>query len=456
MSYESARTFEIVDEYSRRLGEFVKVYKKGRPTIVLLPGGMGSQLDQSSDPYTDDTSVPFHSYDTVWIDLGLIFDQDALKLEIQADLHDLGNHIVVPNGEVRFIETPYTAAGSYFRGLEYNYVVFGFDWRRPISESAGFLQAFLRRMRDRVVAAHGQGEDPLPMTTLVCHSMGGLVATMFLHRVFGSDTQPADVQKWMDKVVTVGTPFYGTATHMDRYYVGDPMLNILYGAQAVARLVGTLPGPYILLFPDKDTYHRDGAALGLARYPVRDSENGPDADPYDAASFTRYPSSVSQQFLADARAERHTVTLPLPDAVSRDRVFHLRAQNTDTRVEIYWPDSGTPIAGKPGPGDGTVPFWAARLAQTPLGQVYALTMAADHMALMEHCETLEVIRKIVEDGRVPPAVTCPDQSLATSKAPRDDVRHFLEGVKAGTVAKTDAHARDKTVWRRIIEEARLC
>ncbi len=58
--------------------------------------------------------------------------------------------------------------------------MFGYDWRRPLEEAPGYLEHFLNLLRFQVVSRHGF--DPLPTTTLLCHSQGGLVAKVLMHR----------------------------------------------------------------------------------------------------------------------------------------------------------------------------------------------------------------------------------------------------------------------------------
>lgn len=47
MSYDSTRRRIIHDIHQARITEYAQRYRPGFPTIVLLPGGMGSQLDRS-------------------------------------------------------------------------------------------------------------------------------------------------------------------------------------------------------------------------------------------------------------------------------------------------------------------------------------------------------------------------------------------------------------------------
>jgi pimeloyl-ACP methyl ester carboxylesterase len=463
VGYDSARKKEILNAHNRHIEEFARGYKRKRPTILFLPGGMGSQIDRSNKPYAGASSLPF-TYDTIWIDPGIVFDKDALQLQIESNDHDIGNHICIPNGPLRILVKPYNVTENYFRDKGFNYLVFGFDWRRPLPESADFLHLFLKRLKQRVQVLWQ--EDPLPNTTILCHSMGGLVAKVFLHRVFQPKTAAADVRKWMCRLVTVATPFYGTATHMTRYYKGQQPLNTIYKANILARLTATFPGPYILMFLDAPTYHRYAAEFEISRYPVRDAAH-PDreADPFDRELLGRFPRWVYPGYLDQAARMRKIIARPLPDAVV-DRVFHLRALKTKTWVELKWravngptfnPEKDdSPISGRNGAGDGTVPFWAARLVQVPESQIFNLKKAIKHQQLMEHLETLTVIRRLIELDRMPQTVKVPDKSLASPRASLEAVTRFLENVAAGKIKRTDPEALDEKIWQRIVQEAILC
>ena len=45
MNYPVWRRHAIHNVYGSTISEFVDRYQRGRPTIVLLPGGMGSHLE---------------------------------------------------------------------------------------------------------------------------------------------------------------------------------------------------------------------------------------------------------------------------------------------------------------------------------------------------------------------------------------------------------------------------
>ena len=471
MTYRTARNRSIRDALGRRIEDFARRYRPGEPTIVLLPGGMGSQLDRSVRRYRSDGDLPFERYNPIWMDLGVLFAGDTLKLAMQAG-RDLANHIVIPDGPLDFLVNAYDGTERFFlceRG--WNYICFGFDWRRPVTEWAGFLETFLKRLGQRVKQL--RGESPLPNTTLLCHSMGGLVATAFLQRLASrSSFRPADIGQWLSSVVTVGTPYYGTATHMRRYYKGQGPLNRLHSATRIARIAGTLPGPYINHPLDRTTYQRDAVGLGksafpLTRYPMREAgDDKLEIDPFEPAAASRYPNWVSRAYLKQARQIRQMITRRLPAAMSR-RVFHLRSGRTQMSIEQKWRnvdgasfdperDAHPVLQSHEGPGDGTVPTWSARLVDTPLDHVYDFKHARKHVELTEHRETLGVVSALVEQGRLPVSIRTRDEDLGLRKASIRRMNTLIDDAVAGRIARDDSLSSDQAVWRRLVEEASLC
>ncbi|GAA4461618.1 hypothetical protein GCM10023170_064960 [Phytohabitans houttuyneae] len=80
------------------------------------------------------------------------------------------------------------------------FVAFPYDWRQPVeavaSRFADFAEAHLRRWRRNPLGG------PEAMLSLVCHSMGGLVAQHFVDVLGGRDS--------VRTTITLGTPFYGS------------------------------------------------------------------------------------------------------------------------------------------------------------------------------------------------------------------------------------------------------
>ena len=239
--YEMARDRQIKAAYDGRIEAFARDYRRGRPTVLLLPGGMGSCLKQTPAAYEPGTPLPapLHDCETIWMDEGLIFFKyDALKLALQTNggkgRRDLKDHLVVPDGEVNWsLITPYDGTRRYFRDQGYNFAVFGYDWRRSLSESAAYLTYFVNRLRRRVRSR--RGEDPLPAMTLLCHSMGGLVAKVFLSRKFRSAARRADVDRFFKCVITVGALLWDVGPHA-------ALLPGAAGTQSALRAAGWGPG----------------------------------------------------------------------------------------------------------------------------------------------------------------------------------------------------------------------
>ena len=451
MSYDIGRANAIRRAYAGHVKSFVERYIRGRKTVVLLPGGMGSQLDYSPRPF-DGTPMSFAEYETAWMDIGAVFDSDTLKLEIDDQGRDKNGHIIFPNGPLRFAVVAYDDTARYFQERDYNYIVFGYDWRRPIEECAGFLEDFLVQMRKSVFNKHQ--EDPLPGTTLLCHSQGGLVAKLFLHRIFNAPG-------WFEKVITVGTPFYGTWSHQQRYFVGQPPLNILHGAKQIASIVATLPGPYTLMFIDRQTFTRDHERLGLGAddYPIVDPDSGDPADPYDAANLDRYPGWVKGDHLENARRIRGTIALPLAENIA-ERFFNLRTRKAKMPVALHWkalpagfdPDSSgnSPVTpAREGGGDGTVPGWAAWHAHTPPDNQCELKKASDHGYLMEHDEVLKTVEHIMTRNELPARSLGRDQQFGEPVLPASDnrIRHFFHDVAKNRTTREDARAYERAIWQ---------
>ena len=174
MSYESARKREIERQINNLADDMIERHDPDKKTIILLPGGMGSRLKGSKKVFSETNQGPF-KYDTVWIDLGLIFNKDVLKLEISENNHDKNDRIIIADGPFKFIIEPYDGTKQFFKSKGFNYGVFAFDWRRPLAEAAMWFQRFLILFRDGVISKFGndKSKNPLKDTTFICHSHGG-------------------------------------------------------------------------------------------------------------------------------------------------------------------------------------------------------------------------------------------------------------------------------------------
>ncbi|MGB9365525.1 MAG: hypothetical protein WCE79_05895 [Xanthobacteraceae bacterium] len=406
MAYEDYRKDLIAGYYAHQLETLMSGYQPNRPTVILLPGGMGSQLERSESKFPASPNV---INDVVWLDPGILWPKyDALKLKMTPQQEDLDKHVIAAHGPVSLfgVTTPYGELKDFAWDSDWNYGVFGYDWRRSLAESAAYFKAFILAFQKRVKSDFGK--DPIPDLTIVCHSMGGTVCTYAL-----TDANFSGLG--FHAILTIATPFYGTSTQQERYYVGDPILNKIYDPKVVVDITSSLPGPFTLMFLPKETYNADGKKLGLKRYPQLDPNGNTDADPYDPAMLGRWPKPVKahKQYLVDAKGELKKLAAPINGKIA-PVFFNVRSSlDPKTAIELLWNNingdtfipgkTPSPLTGIPGPGDGTVPAWSAWHAYSRPKNRYDLKEASDHGNLLEHDEVLAVIGAIVKTRKLPTA-----------------------------------------------------
>ena len=329
-----------------------------------------------------------------------------------------------------------------------------------------------RRIRQRF-----PNDEPLTETTLFAHSHGGLVGKILLSSLFrGQDPTEAELNRSFGRLITVGTPFYGTWSHQRRYYEGQDPLTSLYGTKAIVEILNSLPGPYSLMFLDTAIYEEhfvNGPLAGeLERYPVRNKRNPgngqPDdpafwLNPYDRLHAKHFPPMFRMDLQTRALRELRLAVEPLPHRVLA-RLYNLRSglNRQKTSTEIHWDPidgasfevgvSRTPMSYRRGPGDGTVPFWSARLAWTPRDNVISLQRAKDHGHLAEHEEVLQIVHALISPDRTSPMPR-------RTKPPRASRRRMMElvaDVRAKRVLTDDPRRTDGKLWRTFLEEGGLC
>jgi hypothetical protein len=306
-----------------------------------------------------------------------------------------------------------------------------------------YVRSFLWRIADKVmVRGH---DDPRRRLTLFAHSQGGLVAKLFVNDVV---ERGEDIGGWFERLVTCCTPFYGTWSHLSRYYVGEPFPNIVTGgAAAVARIVAAVKGPYLLLPAPNRVIEPRFAALDLTRYPVRDAAaRGTACDAFAVAARARLPDYVVGDYLTAARLQFSQIDAPLPPGVA-GRIFHIRSNANgaagERPFEMFWqadargddPVMHNGMEG--GMHDGTVPFWSARLATTPDENVFDLS-GVSHADAAENATVLGIVWALM-NGRAVPAGP---QSTQSGPAAGDfnRVTAILAQVQAGRRPPEDLFA----------------
>jgi hypothetical protein len=160
--------------------------------------------------------------------------------------------------------------------------------------------------------------------------------------------------------------------------------------------------------------------------------DGATADPYDGTNIgTRYPAWVNRDLLEAARLARVAIDADLPTGIL-DKVFHLRSDRTATGAGFQWSTlpadfnpntSKAPLAVAPGGsvgGDGTVPAFSARLAQSRESHVLTVPTTQLHQDLAENARVLQAVGLILSTGAMPAAnsLTGPIRSRRWHRAPR--------------------------------------
>ena len=460
MGYKATVDTLILKELSLRAARFADGYDPDRPSVVLVPGGMGARLLKTLDAY--DPRMPFPAeptYQKIWLSLGAILRGDHFGLKMTRVGRDQGNKPVIPFGEVDnyLLARPYDETREHFTrsnaDIRANYVSFGYDWRKRPSLSAGYLRRFLLFLAaENAKRGH---PDPRPTITLIGHSMGGLVVKSFLN-LLSRKKEVAD--HWLERFVSVGTPFYGTQTHMSRYYDGQEGLNMFTrgGRLEVSKAIWTLPGLYVLLPAPKEILEPNFRSLGLNRYPVVDDEDkAKSVDPFDPEHRDRLPEfmrkpkqnlSFTSICMAYATHEMKEIDRVLPEF--RDKIFHfgstLRESNRPRSLRIYWQRKySDPFLTNSGDSDGTVPLWSARLGWIPRDQVF-LVRGVEHDSLAEDGTVLHGISALMQNQPVNTERVSPRLEVASVR----DAVEILTAVRDGQLDEDSLVQQSPAIKRR--------
>ncbi|MFK0195820.1 esterase/lipase family protein [Kitasatospora sp. NPDC090308] len=270
-------------------------------------------------------------------------------------------------------------------------VPFPYDWRLAVSYNGALLaraaNAHLERWRQRVAAAPewAAAGGSRPRLVFVAHSMGGLVVRAALEQdlELAADTRA---------VVTVGTPFLGSAKSV-------LALNLLHAQAKPNRLVrrvqemaATLPGVHDLL----PGYRCLDLGLDVERLTPADvARFGGDADlaarSLDGHARHRWEGFVLPGHRAVIGEAQPTVQTLEEQRAGGAAVVAGRRHAFDVEEDgelVRDPTTGIP-ARRDASGDGTVHLPSARTGTEAVTYVYG-----QHGTLMRHDEVLRQIRRI--------------------------------------------------------------
>lgn len=167
--------------------------------VIFLPGILGSKLCDGS------TVVWGNVLNTVrrFPDLELPLDPAANRLKPCGVLDDVQVLGPLRAGIYNILFKTFADLG--FKEGQ-NLFVFDYDWRQSTLDNAARLAAFVAEIRAR------HGIPPEQRFNVVAHSMGGMVARIFVLRHGG--------QRHVERLVTVATPHFGSLNAFDTLLSG--------------------------------------------------------------------------------------------------------------------------------------------------------------------------------------------------------------------------------------------
>lgn len=119
---------------------------------------------------------------------------------------------------------------------------FGYDWRMPLRRIEDQLAAFVQEVIERaLLTKHYRADNAFrenPCVSLIGHSMGGLVIAGYVARHTG---------RYIDKVVTLGTPFQGSYEAILKVTTGTSEIGDQSGKARERRMARMTPALYHLL-----------------------------------------------------------------------------------------------------------------------------------------------------------------------------------------------------------------
>jgi Lecithin:cholesterol acyltransferase len=435
MSYGSVRDDEFTRRLDAEIAAFAADYETGQPTIILFPGGMGSQLYHYDQTYP---TLPVLNGSLLWVACDF-FAAGAEKVWLNNDGSDANHQYVVADDAIHFsVIQPYWWFRWWCSQRHVNLIVFGYDWRRSAQEAATyFVGTFMPHLDQAILTKTGA---QLQNFYLVGHSAGGMAVKLILN-----DATNTYVQR-MTRAITVASPFYGYAGQIHRFLTGVLQLNWTLAEPAhqnrrMAEIIATMPGGYEYLYLDHQTYLDNYAGFiganehpdyRLPNYPCMDADvSATPADPYDPTSAVqkvRYPVAQAglplAQLLSDGLQVSKDVAKPL-DAGVAAKFYNIRGVQTrslgtvkrkNTAVSSTWkgidpanynPDAAIPpklMVDTLGYGDGTQPAWSTRLLQlqedayNAATDRHVITLAndwVDHMFMMNEWAVQNAIGKLL-------------------------------------------------------------
>ena len=197
MASSDSQYYEVVnaEDLEFTFGEIAEdVVSKDNDPIVIVPGIMGSRLF-TEPSYSDDT----RAWDPVVDVTGVTQLNERLDIDNSLYVRPCENQQNYNESDSSGYEREYGAQGTYKTIVDRlcsefpdrAVYFFSYDWRKSNSESADKLNDAIENIIN---------ETGAEKVDIVCHSMGGLVASSYFSS-YGDEN--------LDKIITCGTPYEG-------------------------------------------------------------------------------------------------------------------------------------------------------------------------------------------------------------------------------------------------------
>jgi len=441
-AYEDRLIAEQLAILDKPIGAFLDSYVRNRnnpdrKTVLFFPGGLASELVRAKLPF--DQGDP--EWDTLWVDLFEVFVREgALALQMNGN-EDSEQRLIVPSGPLQScVINPYDDFIEWCQASQFAFLTVPWDFRRSADWNVNyFLGALVPEIERRAASRGLPPGEPLSGATMIGHSFGGMLVKWILNE------HEHRFCKNLGLAITVGAPFYGTASQIERLYRSEPELGPpLYHIPEITKVISTMPGGYSLFFLDSQTYDTYGFELSrdqeegcaLDRYPSFDADDhAVRVDPYvfqrnhpDDQNRGRFPIvdlkdrsndwTWFESYLAQGRAEFRRLVMELHDSV-RGKLHNIRGVQLQggrtaamTKIMHKWGwydfkggNRDAVIESFGGAGDGVIPAWSARLVTQPPENVHTIRGEIDeeleHGALLDFPGVRDKLLELMQPGRAP-------------------------------------------------------
>lgn len=425
-----------------------------RKTVLFFPGGLASELVRAKLPFDRGVS----EWDTLWVDLFEVFVREgALALQMNGN-QDSEQRLIVPSGPLQScVINPYDDFIEWCRASQIALLTVPWDFRRSADWNVNYFLGTLVPEIERRAANRGwRPGEPLNGATMIGHSFGGMLVKWILNE------HEHSFCKNLGLAITVGAPFYGTASQIERLYRSEPELAPpLYDLAEITKVISTMPGGYSLFFLDAQTYDTYGLELSqdeeegcaLDRYPSFDADDPTvRVDPYvfqrnhpQDQGRGRFPIVDAngdwtwfESYLAQGQNEFRRLVMELHDSV-RGKLHNIRGVQlrdgnlaAETKIMHRWGwytfnggDRDSVIESYGGAGDGVIPAWSARLVTQPQENVHTIRGEIDehleHGALLDFPGVRSKLLDLMQPGQAP-ATALTHQRRAPRPAPREQLK----------------------------------